>query len=141
MEARLQKTDTPDTPEGMPRESFGQLLGQLANHSGQLVRDEMALAKQELRESVRSLSVGLTTLIIGAVIGAIALATLSAAAVIGLAHFMDAGYAALIVGGALALIGGSLAFIGVNRLKRTTLTPEQTMQTLEEDRQWLKELA
>lgn len=127
-------------PESIPRESFGELLSQLANHSAALVRDEMALAKQELRESIRSLRLGVMTLAIGALIGLIAVATLTAAAVIGLAHFMDAGYAALIVGGALALVGGIVAFIGINRLKRTTLTPEQTMETLEEDRQWLKEL-
>lgn len=124
----------------MPRESFGELLGQLANHSGALVREEMALAKQELRESVRSLGRGVVTLAIGAVIGLIALGTLAASAVVGLAHFMDAGYAALIVGAGLALIAGIFASVGINRLKRTTLTPEQTMETLEEDRQWLKEL-
>ncbi|HYV04670.1 MAG TPA: phage holin family protein [Blastocatellia bacterium] len=136
MQARLQANRT----ETMPRESFGELLGQLANHSAALVREEMALAKQELRESVRSLGRGVATLAIGAIIGLIALGTLAASAVVGLAHFMDAGYAALIVGAALALIAGIFASIGVNRLKRTTLTPEQTMETLEEDRQWLKEL-
>src|SRR6185295_11866783 len=136
MQARLQANRT----ETMPRESFGELLGQLANHSAALVREEMALAKQELRESVRSLGRGVATLAIGALIGLIALGTLAASAVVGLAHFMDAGYAALIVGAALALIAGIFASIGVNRLKRTTLTPEQTMETLEEDRQWLKEL-
>jgi len=136
MQARLQANRT----ETMPRESFGELLGQLANHSAALVREEMALAKQELRESVRSLGRGVATLAIGAIIGLIALGTLAASAVVGLAHFMDAGYAALIVGAALALIAGIFASIGVNRVKRTTLTPEQTMETLEEDRQWLKEL-
>lgn len=136
MQARLQTNST----ETMPRESFGELLSQLANHSAALVRDEMALAKQELRESVRSLQQGVVTLAIGAVIGLIALGTLAASAVVGLAHFMDAGYAALIVGASLALIAGIFASVGINRLKRTTLTPEQTMETLEEDRQWLKEL-
>jgi uncharacterized membrane protein YqjE len=136
MQARQQT----DRTEAMPRESFGELLGQLANHSASLVRDEMALAKQELRESVRSLQRGVVTLAIGAVIGLIALGTLAASAVVGLAHFMDAGYAALIVGAGLALIAGILASVGINRLKRTQLKPEQTMETLEEDRQWLKEL-
>lgn len=127
--------------EALPRESFGQLLSRLATHSAALVRNEMALAKQEMRESVRSLRMGIATFAIGALIGWIALVTLAAAAVIGLANFMNPGYAALIVGGALAVVGGSLALIGINRLKRTNLTPEQTMETLEEDKQWLKELA
>lgn len=126
--------------ETMPRESFGQLLTQLATHSAALIRDEMALAKQELRESARSLRMGIVTVAIGALIGWIALVTFAAAAVIGLANFMHPGYAALIVGGGLAITGGSIALVGINRLKRTSLTPEQTMETLEEDKQWLKEL-
>lgn len=137
MQARSQ-IDRPD--ETLPRESFGQLLSQLATHSAALVRDEVALARQEMRESARSLRMGIVTLAIGALIGWIALATLAAAAVIGLANLMNPEYAALIVGGALAVVGGGVAMVGINRLKRTNLTPEQTMQTLEEDKQWLKEL-
>lgn len=137
MQARSQ-IDRPD--ETLPRESFGQLLSQLATHSAALVRDEVALARQEMRESARSLRMGIVTLAIGALIGWIALATLAAAAVIGLANLMNPEYAALIVGGALAVVGGGVAMVGINRLKRTSLTPEQTMQTLEEDKQWLKEL-
>jgi hypothetical protein len=137
MQARSQ-IDRPD--ETLPRESFGQLLSQLATHSAALVRDEVALARQEMRESARSLRMGIVTLAIGALIGWIALATLAAAAVIGLANLMNPEYAALIVGGALAVVGGGVAMVGINRLKRTNLTPEQTMETLEEDKQWLKEL-
>lgn len=126
--------------ETLPRESFGQLLSQLATHSAALVRDEMALARQELRENVRSLRMAIATIAVGVLIGWIALTTLVAAAVIGLANFMNPGYAALIVGGALAVVGGGAALVGISRLKHTSLTPEQTMETLEEDRQWLKEL-
>jgi uncharacterized membrane protein YqjE len=126
--------------EALPRESFGQLLTQLATHSAALVRDEMALAKQEMRESVRSLRTGIVTLGAGALIGLIALLTLAAAAVIGLANFMHPGYAALVVGVVLAIVGGNIVLVGINRLKQTNLVPEQTMETLEEDKQWLKEL-
>jgi hypothetical protein len=135
MQARLQPEQA-----GAPRESFGQLLGQLTEHSASLVRDEMALAKQELKESTRSLSRGLVTVAIGSLIGLIALGTLAAAAVIGLAHYMNAGYAALIVGGILAVLAGSVALTGINRLKTTSLSPEKTIETLKEDGQWLKEL-
>jgi uncharacterized membrane protein YqjE len=135
MQASLQR-DHADAP----RESFGQLIGQLTEHSAALVRDEMALAKQELKESTRSLSRGLVTVAIGSFLGLIALGTLAAAAVIGLAHYVSAGYAALIVGGALAVLALSVALVGINRLKRTSLSPEQTIETLKEDRQWLKEL-
>lgn len=135
----MQARPRTDSQEGM-RESFGELLGQLANHSAALVRDEMDLARQELMDIARSLRRGVTAIALGVLIGLIALATLAAAAVIGLAHVMDAGYSALIVGGALGVLGGSIAAAGIKRLKRTTLTPEQTMETLEEDKQWLKQL-
>jgi hypothetical protein len=122
------------------RKSIGELLGQLANNSAALVRDEISLARQEMTEKIKFFRSGVVTIAIGAVVGLIAALTLTAAAVIGLAHLMDAGYAALIVGGVLAIIGGIIAFNGMNRLKETSLKPEQTMETLEEDKQWLKEL-
>lgn len=136
MEATVQR----DRQADPSRESFAQLLSQLTDHSAALVRDEMALAKQELKESARSLGRGVVMLAIGSFLGLIALATLAAAGVIGLAHFMDAGYAALIVGGALAAVAGTIALVGANRLKKTRLAPEQTIETLKEDGQWLKEL-
>ncbi len=43
-------------------------------------------------------------------------------------------------GAALAIIGGIVAFSGIGQLKRTSLKPEQTIETLEEDKEWLKEL-
>jgi len=122
------------------RKSIGELLGQLANNSAALVRDEISLARQEMSEKIKSFRSGVVTVAIGAVVGLIAVLTLTAAAVIGLAHLMDAGYAALIVGGVLAIIGGIIAFNGINRLKQTSLKPEQTIETLEEDKEWLKEL-
>jgi putative superfamily III holin-X len=124
----------------MSRESIGELLGQLANNSAALVRDELTLARQEMSEKIEFFRSGVVTVAIGAVIGLIAVLTLAAAAVIGLAHLMDAGYAALIVGGALAIIGGIVASNGISRLHRTSLKPEQTIKTLEEDKVWLKEL-
>jgi len=124
----------------MSRESIGELLGQLANNSAALVRDEIALARQELGEKVASFRSGVITVTIGAVVGLIALMALTAAAVNGLAHVMDAGYAALNIGGVFAEVGGIIVSTGLNRLKQTSLKPEQTIKTLEEDKEWLKEL-
>lgn len=122
------------------RESFGELLGQLANNSAALVRDEIALAKQELSEKVSSFRSGVITTAVGGVVALLGVLALIAAAIIGLAHYMDAGLAALIVGVVLALIGGMIAFSGIGRLKRTSLKPEKTIETLEEDKEWLKEI-
>jgi hypothetical protein len=125
--------------EGTP-ESLGELLNRLTNHSAALVRDEMALARQELLETARSLSVGIIRIVLGTLIGLIAVAGFAAAAAIRLADFMAPAYAALIVAGALTLLGAAFAAAGLARLRRTRLTPQRTIETLEENKEWLKDL-
>jgi hypothetical protein len=124
----------------LPRESFGELLGDLANNSAALVRDEIELARQEMAEKGTELRSGVTTTAIGFVIAFVAALTLTAAAVIGLAQLVGAGYSALIVGGLLAVIGGITASVGLRQIKETNLKPKQTIETLEENKEWLKEL-
>lgn len=125
---------------GIQRESFGELLGELANNSAALVRDEIDLAKQEMSEKVTRLRSGAVTVAIGGLLAFVALLTLVAAAVAGLAHFMDTALAALLVGVVFAAVGGGIAMSGLGRLKRTSLKPKQTIETLEEDKEWLKQL-
>lgn len=122
------------------RESFGELLTQLANNSAALVRDELDLAKQEMREKAVSFKSGVVTIALGATVAYFGLLALVAAAIIGLAYYVGAGWSALIVGALLAIVGGITAMSGIGKLKRTNLKPEQTIETLEEDKEWLKEL-
>jgi cytochrome c biogenesis protein CcdA len=122
------------------RQSFGDLLSQLANNSAALVRDEIELAKQEMTEKVSSFKNGVVVVAIGAVIGLLAVLTLLAAAVIGLGNLIGPGYSALVIGGVLAIIAGIITASGMGRLKNTSLKPEQTIETLEEDKEWLKEM-
>ena len=126
--------------QNLPRESFGELLGDLANNSAALVRDEIELARQEMAEKVTELRSGVTTAATGFVIGLVALVTLTAAAVIGLAQLVGAGYSALIIGAVLAIAGVITASTGLGQIKRTRLKPRQTIETLEENKEWLKEL-
>ena len=125
---------------GIQRESFGELLGQLANNSAALVRDEFDLARQELSEKVGELRSGMVVAAVGALVGLVGILALTAAAIIGLSYYVGPGNAALIVGAALALIGGITAFSGMKQIKSTRLKPTQTIKTLEEDKEWLKEL-
>lgn len=124
----------------LPRETFGELLGQLANNSAALVRDELELARQEMTEKAAALRSGIVVLVVGSLIGLVAILTLTSAAVIGLAHYVGAGYSALIIGVTLAAIGAPIARAGLGQIRQTNLKPEQTIETLEEDREWLKEL-
>ena len=121
-------------------ESLGNLISALARDSAALVHDELALAKQELGEKVSSLSNAALIVTTGVVLGLLASMTLCAAAVIALAPYTGAWQSALLVGLVLALVAWAVSYTGVRRLKATKLRPEQTLETLEEDKRWLKEL-
>jgi hypothetical protein len=105
------------------RESFRDLLGQLAGHSVALLRDEIELAKQAVQGRVQGALGGLVTVVIGVIVAQAALLALCAAAVIGLAPRLGLGISTLIVGTGLAVIGGVVGFIGLQQLKQTDLTP------------------
>jgi uncharacterized integral membrane protein len=124
----------------MPRESFGELISQLANNSAALVRDEIDLAKQEMREKVASFRSAVVLIAVGAAIGLLAVLALIAAAIVGLGHLVGMATSALIVGIVLAVMAGLPLLMGLSRLRRTSLKPEQTIETLEEDKEWLKQL-
>jgi uncharacterized membrane protein YqjE len=129
-----------DVENNVPRESFGELLSQLASTSAALIRDQIELAKEEMRENLARLRSGLVTLAVSLVIGLLALLTLCAAAVIGLGMIIGIGLSALIIGLGLAVIGGIAASSGIRRLKRARLKPKETVRSLKEDKEWLKEM-
>jgi uncharacterized membrane protein YqjE len=109
------------------RESFRDLLGELAGTSVALLRDEIDLAKLEVQGRVQCALGGLVTVVIGVIVAQAALLALGAAAVIGLTPRLGMGTSTLIVGTGLAVIGGVVGFIGVRQLRDTDLTPRKTV--------------
>jgi len=122
------------------QESLTNLISDLASDSAALVHDELALAKRELSEKLGLLSNSALIITTGILIGLLASMALCAAIVIALAPYTGAWQSALIVGLVLALVAAALSYSGVRSLKATSLKPEQTLETLEEDKRWLKEL-
>ena len=123
---------SPDEPQ------LRELLKQLASEGSNLMRNEMALAKLEMRDMAREVAVDSAKLgaSVGlALIGALALV---AAAIIGLGYLLDGrfGLSALIIGALLLVIGGLLARGGVEGLKSMPKTPEQTMRSMQQNKDW-----
>ena len=129
------------TAQGAERKSFRELLSQLSSDSAALLRDEMELAKQEMREKLRAFQTGLVSIVIGAIVLHISLIALIAAAVIKLAESVGMAASALLIGAGLAIAGGIAAAAGIRRLKKTNFKPEKTIQTFQEGKEWLKEMA
>ena len=76
----------------------------------------------------------------GGAIALLALATLTAAAVIALGDDIGYGSSALLVGLVLAVIATVAIVWGKKRMEGTSLKPEKTIQSIEEGKQWMRDL-
>lgn len=103
------------------RDSFTELLGQLAGNVTAVVHDEIELEIQGFREQVTAARNGIFTIAIGAAISFAACLTLCAALIIGLTSYMTPVMAAIVTGSALTVIGVVIVFIGYRQLKKPIL--------------------
>jgi hypothetical protein len=118
--------------------SIGELFTELANETGTLMRQELALAQAEMTGKLTRAGKNAAYMAAGGAVGFGAFLTLLAAIIAGLSYFMPVWLSALIV----AMVVGAVAFYMVNSsltaLKRTSLAPDETVTTLKEDALWLK---
>jgi len=119
--------------------SLGELFSELAGETSTLVRQEVALAKAELTQKAAYVGRNVGLLVVGGAVVFAAFLALMAAAVIGLSNAMPSWAAALVVGVVVGIVGGALVFKAAYALKETDVTPRQTVETLKEDAQWVKE--
>jgi hypothetical protein len=118
-------------------ESVGGLISEVATDLSRLLRQELALARAEIREEA------VTAGKAGAMLGGSGLAGWMAALfgslaiVWGLGEWMHLGWAALIVTAAWAVLGAVLFVVGRNRLRQVDPVPEQTVHSLKEDKEWI----
>jgi hypothetical protein len=118
--------------------SLGELLSDATRDLGQLLRQEVELAKTETREEVRHAARAGAMFGAAGVVAFLALILLSFAAAWGLAEVMPVGVAFLIVG----LLFGGVAFAvfqtGRDRIQQVDPVPRETVDTIKEDVQWVK---
>lgn len=120
--------------------SLGDLLAELMRETASLVRQEVQLATTELTQKASRVGKDLGALVIGgAVIYAGFLLILAAATIFLAGLGLPLWVAALLVGLVVAVVGYFLVQRGLAALRREDLTPRQTMETLQEDTQWVKE--
>ena len=129
-------------PALAPEQSVGDLFRQLTTDSSHLIRQEINLAKIELKETGARLGRAGTKLGIAIGVAIPGLLALAAFLVIGLGDLMNENYwlSALIVGIAFIGIAATLAKRATATLREGIGIPE-TVGTLREDTQWAKEEA
>ncbi len=122
--------------------STGELVRQLSEQTTTLVRKEIELAKAELTEKGKAAGEGAGMFGGAAVVGLLALGTLTTMVLALLDKAMDLWVAALIVTLAYGAIAGAMAIAGRDRVKQgMPPAPEQTVETVKEDVQWAKSQA
>jgi len=119
--------------------SLGELFASLARDTSTLVRQEVQLAKTEMTQKATKAGRDIGYIAAGAGVAYVGLIVLAFAVVYILNLFLPLWAAALIVGLVIAGIGYMLVQRGLTELRRVDLTPQQTIETLKEDTEWVKD--
>jgi hypothetical protein len=128
--------------EDLRQQPVGDVASQLMRDVSLLVRQEVELAKEEMREKGRTLLPGLGMLGGATLVALYAAGAATAFLVLVFSLFLDAWAAALVVALALAAIAAVLGALGKDRVADAgPPIPEQTIESVKEDAQWVKEQA
>ena len=118
--------------------SLGELFSDLTTDMSALLRDELSLAKVELKEEITKAGRAGGMFGGAALAGYMTIVLLSFAAAWGLAELMAVGWAFLIVAVVWGVAGTFLYLRGREQFQKVHPKPEQTIDTLKEDLRWVK---
>lgn len=135
-------------PQNQEDRSLGDLFAELATETSQLVRQEVALAQTEITNKAARVGKQVGYLVVGGAVGYAALLVVLAAVTMGLGRIIasltgwteltSAALAALIVAAIVGIVAYSLVTSALAKLRETSLAPNQTIESVKEDAQWLK---
>jgi hypothetical protein len=121
-------------------ESFSALLSGALNDVRDLFRQEIALARYEVRQEIAKAVSAVIALSAGAIVLVFAALFVLTGVARGFARLVNwplwAGF--FIVGGVLAMVGIALLLAARSRMQKVNVVPPQTAQTVKEDVEWLK---
>jgi drug/metabolite transporter (DMT)-like permease len=117
--------------------SMGELFAELSRETGTLIRKELELATAEMTSRAKTAAGHIGVAAAGGALVQAGLLVLLAAAVIALASLgLPPWLSALLV--AVLTMGGGYLLVnrGLSGLRRTSVTPTQTIETLKENAKW-----
>jgi hypothetical protein len=126
--------------------SLADLIRALRNQASVLIHQEVELAKAEIAEKTAHIADSLRSVALGAACLVAGTLALFSAVIYGLIALLDTvlplgvavWLAPLLVGLGAAGFGYSRLNAGIKRLKQESLTPHRTVQSLQENKQWLQ---
>jgi hypothetical protein len=126
---------------GSSEPSVGQLLGSLVTETGTLVRQEIHLASTELAQKAKKGVLEIGVVGVGGSLAHAGLLAIIAAVILGLGTLIPMWIAAAVIGVAATGAGLVLVQRGVAGLRAIDPLPERTIETLQQDKTWVKEQA
>ena len=122
--------------------ALADLMRDLSQQSTELIRQEIALAKAELRQKGKAAGIGAGMFGAAGLVALFAVGALTACLILALATAMDAWLAALIVAVVYLAVAGVAALLGKGKVQEATPpAPEQAIESTKEDVQWTKHSA
>jgi hypothetical protein len=132
--------DTANTEaRGRRDEPISELLRSLVSDMKRLASCEAALGAGELKMKTSEAKVAAGLIGIGAVIGFVAVLTLTAASILALSLALPAWAAAVIVGMVLLTVGTALVLLARGRFRTVTpFAPTNAINAVQEDIEWIR---
>jgi hypothetical protein len=118
--------------------SIKQILQDIVNHVGDIIRSEVRLAKTEVRQDVTHYAKSSAFIGVAGVLMLYAVGFVLLSALYALQGVMPSWLAALLVGVAVGIVAAILYLMGRKKLALASLRPDKTIQTLEDNVTWFK---
>jgi hypothetical protein len=119
--------------------SLGELFSELSQEASTLIRQEVQLAKAEVTRKASQAGREAAFVAAGGFIAYAGFLALIAAAILGVAEFLPLWLSALLIGVIVAGAGYLILQKGLNGLKEINPAPRRTIESLKEDKEWLKQ--
>ena len=124
-------------PDRKDERSLGELFAELSRETGQLIRQEVELARAEMTTQAKRAAAAAAVAAAGGALVHAGLLVLLAAFVIGLAEIgVSTWLSALLVAVATMVVGYVLVNRGRAELRRTSVVPKQAIEALKETATW-----
>jgi len=122
--------------------SIGELLAQLSQETAELVRREVQLAEAEMTQKAYRAGKNAGFVAAGGAVAYAGLLAIVAGMIMLLGRSRRRPWlSAFFVGLSVAGVGSLLALKGLEALRQEGVAPQETVETLEENREWLKDRA
>ena len=131
-------TTAPAASQGDDQRSLGEIVGDVAQDMTTLVKQELELARTELKQEAAKAGKGVGLLGGAGVAAVLFLVFASLTITFLLDNWMPLEVAALIVTAVWAVVAAALAARGRRELKRSNPQLPKTQQTLKEDAEWIR---